>query len=451
MTATALVPEIKIPLDSPESVHAAYAVLGRKPGASRKSITKTNRRLAFKNHPDRGGDASRLRAIVDAYAIVMRSIPEDPAPPKRGRPAKHFASSRWFIVDANTKKRITRKGKVTTITVSAPVPKWNGPSDEGYATRKDAEAAFHKFKNALSKVTSRRNGAPSNGAALITSDLRRRRSPDYKIIGPSGAERVKKHRAAKKARKVEEDLRQTPEYWNRLLAKSGLPANPPFCVTDAPTGKGLILTGGWDSNKIENVTAAHDSEQGGPEANVRRSRGGGFRSHGMIGNGPDAFDKLDESADSADTYLDSGLSNDSFDRLSWLEFNPSFCEGDSIDKLDGPSDEDREIPPVAGWTQPKLEYTEKDYRTGGYDEDADLEIEQLTVHMAAEGFSEFPELGGDDFTDILVEYDPEPRSTNEQPALPAAQDAVKLPATSQYKIEVCNEIALPTPAQELAE
>ena len=45
----------------------AHEVLGVSPTASRPEVTEAFRRFAFRHHPDRGGDAVRFQAGVDAY------------------------------------------------------------------------------------------------------------------------------------------------------------------------------------------------------------------------------------------------------------------------------------------------------------------------------------------------------------------------------------------------
>ena len=143
------------------------------------------------------------------------------------------------------------------------------------------------------------------------------------------------------------------------------------------------ISGGWGWKLLENVAAAHDAAAGGCGETVppaRRSRGNGFRCFGSkglpyIGNGPDPFDKFDGSADTADTYLDSRLSDAKYDIAANADFNPSFCTGGS--KYDDAlgfegkkfeletkfrSAEDRTLPSVPDLHQPKLEYTKTDYR-----------------------------------------------------------------------------------------
>ena len=59
-----------------------HEVLGVRPGASRSEVTEAFRRFALRHHPDRGGDATRFQAGVDAYRRLVGS-----RPPSTPRPA----------------------------------------------------------------------------------------------------------------------------------------------------------------------------------------------------------------------------------------------------------------------------------------------------------------------------------------------------------------------------
>lgn len=47
-----------------------YQVLGLEPGASKDEIRKAYRKLAMKEHPDKGGDAEKFKKISEAYEIL---------------------------------------------------------------------------------------------------------------------------------------------------------------------------------------------------------------------------------------------------------------------------------------------------------------------------------------------------------------------------------------------
>lgn len=57
----------------------AHEVLGVRPGATRKEIVQGFRRFALRNHPDRGGDAARFQAGVEAYERLTGTRPDPQA------------------------------------------------------------------------------------------------------------------------------------------------------------------------------------------------------------------------------------------------------------------------------------------------------------------------------------------------------------------------------------
>ncbi len=50
-------------------------MLGVGPGATRPEVTEAFRRFALRHHPDRGGDADRFQAGLDAYRHLTGSKP----------------------------------------------------------------------------------------------------------------------------------------------------------------------------------------------------------------------------------------------------------------------------------------------------------------------------------------------------------------------------------------
>lgn len=52
-----------------------YAILGIKDFAEMPDIRRAYRRLALINHPDRGGDAERMKEINGAYEFLMKNKP----------------------------------------------------------------------------------------------------------------------------------------------------------------------------------------------------------------------------------------------------------------------------------------------------------------------------------------------------------------------------------------
>jgi curved DNA-binding protein CbpA len=389
---TSIISVHKLPLDDPKSARAAHAILGSKPGASRKSIRRRFRKLSAKCHPDQGGDRSRFEAIKAAHDLLMKSI-KPPAKARRGRPRKHFYGDKnWYVVNTNAKTKVKRGGRIVTVTIPAPVEGWNGPNNEGFDTEREAKASYHDLKVLTVKLLQAAIDNPSNSTAIALIRDLQRQTPHYEIVGPPGQQRTKTHRAAKKARE-EEEAQKRAEYIASL--------------TDRHGSRGEI-TGGWDSRMIENVTAAHDAAAGGTGATIppaRRSRGNGFRCFGSkglpyIGNGPDPFDKFDGTADTADTYLDSRLSpQDEDDDTGTPQVFKSY------DQLLCASVEDRVLPPVPGLNlPPQRAFSDVSKKTGEeIDEPEELEIEELGIYEGNDEFSEFPEWDGDDFTDILYE------------------------------------------------
>lgn len=49
-----------------------HEVLGVRAGAAPDEVTDAFRRFALRHHPDRGGDASRFQAGLDAYRTLTR-------------------------------------------------------------------------------------------------------------------------------------------------------------------------------------------------------------------------------------------------------------------------------------------------------------------------------------------------------------------------------------------
>ncbi len=57
-----------------------HEVLGVRPGAPRAEVAEAFRRYALRHHPDRGGEASRFQAGVDAYRRLTGYRPPATAP-----------------------------------------------------------------------------------------------------------------------------------------------------------------------------------------------------------------------------------------------------------------------------------------------------------------------------------------------------------------------------------
>jgi hypothetical protein len=65
------VEELKDRFDVDGENHA-YKVLGLTPSATESEIKKAHRKLALKNHPDKGGDADKFREIQEAYETLQK-------------------------------------------------------------------------------------------------------------------------------------------------------------------------------------------------------------------------------------------------------------------------------------------------------------------------------------------------------------------------------------------
>jgi hypothetical protein len=92
-------------------------------------------------------------------------------------------------------------------------------------------------------------------------------------------------------------LRLSQHYWNETLCNLGSSVSRGIFLPEAPSGRGRLVTGGYDSNQIEIVDAQHrtDGTRRVKAANfVARSFNGGIIA--SVGHGPDDF--ISESPDS---------------------------------------------------------------------------------------------------------------------------------------------------------
>ena len=283
---------------------------------------------------------------------VVQSIKKE-----QGRP--------YRIVNTNAKRKIKRGGRVVTETVPVAVEGWNGLNNEGFDTEEQAKASYRDLKVLVVKLLQKASENPTDSTAIALLRDLTHHTPRYEIVGPPGQHERRSIGTPESAR------------GRRGTTRAEIANKRRFEDSDRHGSQGEI-SGGWGWKLLENVAAAHDAAAGGCGETVppaRRSRGNGFRCFGMIGNGPDPFDKFDGSADTADTYLDSRLSDARYDIAANAESNPSFCTGglkyDDALGFEGKkfeletkfrSAEDRTLPSVPGLYQPKLEYTKTDYR-----------------------------------------------------------------------------------------
>src|ERR1700677_2482437 len=85
-------------------------------------------------------------------------------------------------------------------------------------------------------------------------------------------------------------LRLSAHYWNKVLENQGLAESRGEFLADAPHGKGRLISGGYDSEKISRVHA-HNGRDGGRRVKTANFRKGAFND-GILssaGFGPDKF------------------------------------------------------------------------------------------------------------------------------------------------------------------
>jgi curved DNA-binding protein CbpA len=86
-----------------------YAVLNVPPDADRTTVRSSFRTLALRFHPDHGGDAQRMEAVIDAWAIL-------------GHPERRAAYDLTLAVQRGTlRRRKTDKPLPTPVVAEAPV------------------------------------------------------------------------------------------------------------------------------------------------------------------------------------------------------------------------------------------------------------------------------------------------------------------------------------------
>jgi DnaJ-class molecular chaperone len=100
-----------------------YAVLGVTSEATLADIKKAYRKLAFRYHPDRGGDADKFKQITFAYEALLK-LPEIKP---RSKPLVIKLSLRESVLPRTVKKiKILVKGNVRLVDVYIPAGVTNG-------------------------------------------------------------------------------------------------------------------------------------------------------------------------------------------------------------------------------------------------------------------------------------------------------------------------------------
>jgi len=289
-------------------VRAAYRTLGLKAGSSLKVVKSAYKLLAKKNHPDLGGDLAAMQKITAGYKFLCKSLP------KRGRPRKYSRHDGFAIVDELHGNEVIL---------------------DGFETRKAAKEALLGLRE--------RSKARGH---ICEPNVKLAR---YVIAGSPASQRTEGYR--KRNRKP------TTEYgWNRLLARLKLSVDRGLYLTDAPHGKGKIITGGFGSSKVEIVIAAHQAGELGPDVYARP-----VRPHG---NGPDQFEATDEAtdetADPADSKITLSKPDGNTEREIWEDPRHPDILGKGVDPLLGPSVEDAVLPAPVRWDGRPTEFEDMD-------------------------------------------------------------------------------------------
>jgi hypothetical protein len=113
------------------------------------------------------------------------------------------------------------------------------------------------------------------------------------------ATRMRHNRAAEK-----QALELDPEHWEKVLRDEGLSVSAGMYMPDADHGKGLLITGGYDTDKIHEVVGA--SERDGKNINDMslEASGSGRRvkpkGYGKLADEPDPFEDAEQRQQEAD-------------------------------------------------------------------------------------------------------------------------------------------------------
>lgn len=393
-------------------VRAAYRLLGIKPGATLEQIKTAFRGLAHKIHPDHQNTniPDELIAAKEAYDLICEDYEKKHRKP--GPQATKLKYSGYAIID-------TANNEVVA---------------DGYSSRKLAEAdipALIEKDKLLPKYDPK--SKTSEDGLRPQRDLKTKKLPQYAAVGSPEAERKKKQRARQAAerkrleepkkpkRSEKEDPDAWQDYydavkqfryeWNHHLScglteadgsKLNLSMNRGRYIDDAPTGKGLLMTGGWDTRLLDVADAAHQTSEGeygyvarkirgkrapsGPDCfdepwDEELREGDCWRSLRGPGNGPDAFEAEDQTADSADC--------EPYSELSAGDLQTEAFFG-------GKTDDARLLPCTEGWDDPASDFESRLSATelGALDESnipVEMVPEKLDRYVPAGEFSEFPE------------------------------------------------------------
>jgi hypothetical protein len=98
-----------------------------------------------------------------------------------------------------------------------------------------------------------------------------------------------------------------PQHWEKVLGEKGLSANAGLYMPDADHGKGLLITGGYDTDKIHEVVGA--SERDGKDVDdLSLERGGTGRrvkakGYGRLADEPDPFEDDEQRNQESDEHF----------------------------------------------------------------------------------------------------------------------------------------------------
>jgi curved DNA-binding protein CbpA len=275
------------------TVAEALEVLRLEPTAKRADVEEAFDHFVRRCHPDRGGTTEIFVLLTDVRDILRKKLKT------RGRPQKYPNVRGYAIIDSNNAIRFRLK------------------------TRKKA-VEYLKYLEGLS------SDVVSDNSGML-----------YRVVGNARAERRRRRRAAIKRFVTQSGRGQSYGKYTSDLDSDG---RGKF-MEGADHGRGLLITGGYGSEKISAVDAAHKAHEGGKEYVARRVH--------PPGAGPDA-DEDDKTADAADAPPTSAMSAREWqDQMAEIEFQGSLvtAKGGVRDELLGESVEDRVLTPFEGFDQ----------------------------------------------------------------------------------------------------
>lgn len=343
------------PATNASRIRAALKALGLPSDATRSEMEKAFKVRLRAHHPDIGGNPERTKELIAARKLLRKVLPG------KGRPRKYAAFPPGYAIKDRKKKDAIYR--------------------EGFKRKRDAEAALRKLleahpelriecdlhvvsttgckiidRNDDNKVVAEFNSrseakefvkkasAQASAQSLSSSANETKHVPDYRIVGNAAAERQREKRLKDK-KKAKDEARKNLIYV--LSPNAGMSAGK--YMTSAPHGRGLLVTGGYDSTKVSAVDAAWRSHLGGMDEGTNRVPA---RPVNLGGNGPDAFENnrsadKDDARDQRLSFPDRDFERELYERH---DDGRLFIEAESRvrDRLFGSSAEDRILPAYEG-------------------------------------------------------------------------------------------------------